>query len=198
MSADTIRLRVARLSLTLVMLLFALTACERGAITRPDAVAPAAPGDTAAVQPATAALADVNQQLAALRSLTAHYHDIEDATANGYIAAVTPCLALAGVGAMGVHRGNPEFINDPAVDVLEPELLLYEPQKDGTMRFVGVEYIIPFALRPSTAPAPPLLGQTMHQNHEAGLWALHVWIGRENPDGLFADWNPKVSCEFAS
>jgi hypothetical protein len=26
---------------------------------------------------------------------------------------------------------------------------------------------------------------------------LHVWHFRENPSGVFADWNPRVSCQYA-
>jgi hypothetical protein len=26
------------------------------------------------------------------------------------------------------------------------------------------------------------------------FYALHVWAWKENPNGTFADWNPKVSC----
>jgi hypothetical protein len=27
-----------------------------------------------------------------------------------------------------------------------------------------------------------------------GIWYLHVWIWEPNPSGLFADWNPSVTC----
>jgi len=30
------------------------------------------------------------------------------------------------------------------------------------------------------------------------VWALHVWAWRENPSGLYANWNPKVSCQYAT
>jgi hypothetical protein len=26
------------------------------------------------------------------------------------------------------------------------------------------------------------------------FYELHVWAWRDNPNGTFADWNPKVSC----
>ena len=31
----------------------------------------------------------------------------------------------------------------------------------------------------------------------AGVWGLHAWVGRHNPEGMFTAWNPLVSCEFA-
>ena len=30
-----------------------------------------------------------------------------------------------------------------------------------------------------------------------GIWALHVWVGTENPTGIFQDFNPEVNCDFA-
>ena len=39
-----------------------------------------------------------------------------------------------------------------------------------------------------------LFGETFHRNDGAGLWVLHVWLWNHNPAGLFADWNPTVSC----
>jgi hypothetical protein len=191
------RIRICVLSSLVVVLAIALAACERTPVTAPDRVAPAGTNAAAAIQPPAGTPADVNAQLAQLRALVAHFHDLEDAMAAGYTVQVTPCLELPGVGAMGFHYGNPEFIIDPAENALQPELLLYEPQKNGKLRFVGVEYIIPFDLLPSTATPPVVLGQPMHQNFEAGLWALHAWVGRENPTGIFEDWNPKVSCQYA-
>ena len=29
----------------------------------------------------------------------------------------------------------------------------------------------------------------------AALYELHVWAWRDNPNGTYVDWNPKVSCE---
>jgi hypothetical protein len=26
------------------------------------------------------------------------------------------------------------------------------------------------------------------------FWELHAWVWRHNPNGLFDDWNPRVSC----
>lgn len=79
----------------------------------------------------------------------------------------------------------------------EPQVLLYEPLQGGGLQFIGVEYIIPFDIVPATAEPPMILGQHYHANQELGFWALHVWTEKDNSNGLFYDWNPKVSCEFA-
>jgi hypothetical protein len=99
---------------------------------------------------------------------------------------------------MGLHYGNLAYIQDRGVvNLLQPELLLYEPEKNGKLRFMGVEYIVPFTDHPATAAPPTLLGQEFAQVPEFGVWGLHIWVGRHNSSGTFAPWNPKVSCENA-
>jgi hypothetical protein len=134
----------------------------------------------------------MNQELAALRRATAPFHNFDKAAAAGYGVQLTPCDEQLPDGAQGYHYGNPALI-DGTASLLEPEILQYEPQAGGHLRLVGIEYIVPL-----TEPQPPpLLGQQFHANQAAGLWALHVWAWRHNPSGMFADWNPKVSCKHA-
>ena len=33
---------------------------------------------------------------------------------------------------------------------------------------------------------------------DACMVALHVWLWKDNPSGLYADWNPAVSCQHAA
>jgi hypothetical protein len=176
------------LSFTLLTLLLA---CE----DRPAALAPEAA--SVAYSPVSASAAAASE-IAQLRRLVAPFHDFDAAVAAGWFAQITPCLEEPGLGAMGFHYGNPAFIGDGGVvELLQPELLLYEPQKNGKLRFVGVEYIVPFADHPTTAAPPTLLGQEFAQVPEFGVWGLHIWVGRENRSGIFSPWNPKVSCEHA-
>ena len=42
-----------------------------------------------------------------------------------------------------------------------------------------------------------LLGQAFAQVPEFGVWGLHIYVGRHNPTGIYAPWNPKVSCANA-
>ena len=82
---------------------------------------------------------------------------------------------------------------DATLDVTRPEVLLYERQPDKSMQLVGVEYIVPFTAW--TDPNPPtLLGQTFVRNLTFNVWALHAWVWRANPRGIFSDWNPNVHC----
>ena len=96
---------------------------------------------------------------------------------------------------MGFHYANTSLI-DATVDAVQPEALLYEPQRDGSLRFVGVEYIVPRTAWSGAEP-PVLYGQTFPYIEAFDVYGLHVWVGTSNPDGVFAAWNPRVSCAFA-
>lgn len=135
------------------------------------------------------------RDVARLRAITARFHRFDVAVAEGWSAQITECFQHATLGGMGFHYGKPDLI-DGSVNVLEPELLLYEPQKNGRMRLVAVEYIVPFAAWTGSEP-PRLYGQSFMRNEAFGIWALHVWHERHNPRGLFADWNPNVTCDNA-
>ena len=180
----------------LFLALLVLSACDNAepAGLAPDDPLLAASAAAAAMQSA-ALSADIQQQVAALRRLTAPFHDIETAEAAGWDFALTPCLSSS-EGGMGVHMANLDLL-DGTAELLGPETLLYEPQKNGRMRLVAIEYLVPFSILPSDADPPELLGQHFHQNLEAGVWALHVWLWRHNPAGLFADFNQNVTCDWA-
>ena len=138
----------------------------------------------------------IADELGHLRAVTARYQRIEAADSAGYSAQLTGCMIDPKLGGMGFHFGKPSTIDNTA-DPLEPEVLLYEPQENGRMRLVAVEYIIPFSVRPRTGPAPRLFGQDFIPNDAEGfkLWGLHAWVWRNNPAGMFADWNPLVNCD---
>ncbi len=134
------------------------------------------------------------RDMAQVRQVTAKYHNVETALADGYIP-VSPCEQLPGVGAMGIHYLNPALALDLAIDPLTPEVLLYVPSGAG-LRLVGVEYFVASVGQ----PAPRVLGQTFDgpmAGHSPGMpehYDLHAWVWQSNPDGLFAAWNPSVSC----
>lgn len=142
--------------------------------------------------------AEVNRELAALRRATARFHDIATAEASGWNVHFPPeCLTHATMGGMGYHRLN-ESLVDGKVNPSEPELLVYEPEKNGSMRLVAVEYIIPFSVIPETATPPVLFGMPMLQNDVYQVWARHAWVWKDNPNGTFENFDPKVSCQYAS
>lgn len=145
---------------------------------------------------------DLNEQLAELRNATEPFKQIETARDAGYEALVTHptngnrCLVHAQLGGMGFHYLNPALVDD-AVVVASPEVVIYEPQPDGSLELVAVEYIVPFAIRGEDDAPPILFGREFKRNKTFGVWALHAWSWRQNPSGVFSDWNPVVSCDAA-
>ena len=134
------------------------------------------------------------QGVAAVRNATTQFHDIETAKAAGYNVQYPAGCAESPQGAQAFHYLNNNLV-DGTVELLQPELLMYEPQPNGKMQLIGVDYVVPLT---ASATAPTLLGVPFARNEPLGVWALHIWSARPNPSGMFAAWNPKVSCQFAS
>lgn len=132
--------------------------------------------------------------LARVRAATARFHDVATAQAAGYVPG-SPC-ETSPAGGMGVHYVNPELMADPALDPGRPEILLYDTRPDGELRLVGVEWWVPDMgqERPEILGVPfdgPMAG------HAPGMpvhYDLHVWVWRNNPEGMTAQWNPNVTC----
>ena len=90
---------------------------------------------------------------------------------------------------MGQHYVNTGLL-DGTVNAAEPEALVYEVDGDR-LQLVAVEYIIPLSAWQS-ADKPTLFDREFTRIDSLGLWALHAWIWRPNPDGIFANYNPSV------
>jgi hypothetical protein len=93
---------------------------------------------------------------------------------------------------MGYHyvkAGPPDNVFDP----MQPEALVYAPDEQGNLKLVAVEYIV--ANTNQTAPTfdgePFNVGGTPFP---APHWSLHVWLFKNNPLGMFAPFNPDVTC----
>jgi hypothetical protein len=137
-----------------------------------------------------------------VRQATRRYRDVNVAEADGWVPG-TPCVSGPNEGAMGVHYVLPARIGDGEVKADEPEALIYEPMAGGALRLVGVEFIVLAsdweARNPGTTPS--LDGHLMHlvaAPNRYGLPAffeIHVWAWEGNPNGSFADWNTRVSCD---
>ena len=156
--------------------------------------------DASLAQPSTIkAPASEHRDLATLHAATARFNRYEVAKAAGYtFLFMDMCMVDASpdqLGGMGYHYVNTALLDDK-LDVATPEALLYEPESNGRLRLVAVEYVIPKSEWKSADP-PELFGQKLVLN-SFDLWALHVWAWENNPSGLYASWNPRVSCEHAA
>jgi hypothetical protein len=183
------RLRSILTSGTAVLAVAALHACGDA----PPATQQAADTDEHAAGMANGADA---AELAMLNDMFAGYTDITAAQAAGYTERITPCWYHRDHGGQGVHYARTDLI-DGTVSLHEPEIVMYEPRADGTEEFLAIEYIVPFSAWQQADP-PRLLGRDFMRNERLELWVLHVWLGKDNPSGMYADWNPNVSCQHAA
>jgi hypothetical protein len=137
-----------------------------------------------------------------VRKATEQFRDINVATAAGF-AQATPCVSGPDFGAMGVHFVLSSRITNGTLNADEPEALIYEPLSNGSLRLVGVEFIVLASVWTAQHPggSPPALDGQLLNYIEApnryglpAFYELHVWAWEHNPVGSFADWNTQVTC----
>lgn len=123
-------------------------------------------------------------------------------------------------GGMGIHYFRPDLLGitgppNPLVsgtsthtDFRRPAVLIYEPQADGSLELVAVENLVFIdAWERANHPQPPSFHGVAYDrmaddpatevDEAHGFephYDRHVWIYRDNPDGVFAPFNPNVSC----
>jgi hypothetical protein len=165
--------------------------------------------------------------LAEVRAATERFRDVKVALAEGYIRDPGDMCETAEMmgrpasqGAMGIHFFRPDLLGitgppSPRVDgtgthtdFRQPSILIYEPQKDGSLALVAVENLVfARAWRESGQSAPPTFHGVAYDSmvddpntaiDEAHMFEphfdRHVWIYRDNPNGVFAQFNPMVTC----
>jgi hypothetical protein len=153
----------------------------------------------------TAQASSGHQSLRAVRHATARFRTLSVAEGAGYgrlvDAAGVACIDMPGMGAMGVHYVNGDFVGDAVLDPLKPEALVYETDEDARQNLVAVEYItFQSAWDAGHADAPTLFGRAFDVTpapNRFGLpafYSLHAWVWRRNPAGTFAMFNPRVTC----
>lgn len=173
------------------------TACAPSSVevVSPETAHAVVSAPSTSIHSAQPADADVSKDLAAAAPRRGAVPQLRDGASSGMDAS-HPTLSRQPARGWNGLALRPAYV-DGGLDVTKPEALIYEPQEDGSMAFVGVEFAVPFAVLPPEAEAPELFGQTFLHNFGDELWMLHVWVGRHNPEGIFATWNPRVSCQHA-
>ena len=124
---------------------------------------------------------------------TAGYQDVATAEAAGYASSLDTlgCFTDPERGGMGLHYIDQSLMDDQ-VDITKPEALVYELDANGDITgLVAHEYIVPIDAWTKTTP-PQLFGMDFHQHPTLPLWVLHTWLWKDNPAGIFQDWNPAV------
>src|SRR5690242_5679388 len=124
----------------------------------------------------------------------------------------------AKLGAMGMHYFRPDLLgitappnpkvdgNGTYTDFHHPAVLLYEPEADGSMQLIGVENLVfEKAWKAAGHTQPPsfhgvpfdhMIDNPATKVDEAHGFMphfdRHVWVIRDNPNGVFAQYNPNV------
>jgi hypothetical protein len=133
------------------------------------------------------------QDRSAAMLATAGFQDVATAEAAGYTSSLDTlgCFQDPTLGGMGVHYINQSLMDDK-VDITKPEALVYELDATGHITgLVAHEYIVPIAAWHHQRP-PRLFGVDFHKHPTLPLWVLHTWLWKDNPRGVFQDWNPAV------
>ena len=169
-------------------------------------IAPASPLSAQAQQGGPAA--SNAAALTAVRAALDKYKDPIVAVHDGYYSTVG-CVDFPGggmehgameykPGAMGVHFINMALVG-PKLDSTKPQVLLYEPVGDKLV-LTGAEWFVPTQLA-KTPPTilghqlmGPMEGHAPIMPAELHHWDLHVWLYKNNPNGMFSATNPAVKC----
>ena len=123
-------------------------------------------------------------------------------------------------GDMGLHYVRRDLLGLPAkpgtgrvggtgtyTDFQKPAMLVYEPQADGSLELVAVENLVFSSAWHKTQQKPPSFrgvnylllkddpATRLDEAHNfEPHYELHLWVFRDNPKGMFAPFNPTVTC----
>lgn len=180
----------------------------------------------AAVFGASASVADVprtqpDQSLQQLARELEPFKDVNYALQQGYVRG-SPCEQHPTLGAMGHHYVNPRLLgitsqpgqrvngNGTYIGTNPPPILLYIPDSNGGLRLAGIELLVFAEAWHQKHKQPPkfrgrefeyMADDPATSRDEAHNFAphydLHIWLFDHNPSGLYAQWNPALSCSTA-
>ena len=159
------------------------------------------------------------QALSDLRRFSASFHNPKQAERAGYglfalepLTAADGCISDREAGGMGYHYTRGDNLVDDMVSLLDPEFLVYAPDKGPNKvgavnsKLVGFDYFIlysptwpgpdePNFIRPPELhdfPTMKDLPNIQFAPSRFGGWMVHIWLWEQNPDGMFANWNRAV------
>ncbi|HEX3224352.1 MAG TPA: hypothetical protein VHR35_17475 [Nocardioides sp.] len=145
------------------------------------------------------------QQVAAAKAATKGFTHPPAAKKAGYAllkdAAGIACIAMKGMGGMGVHYANGTLVDDK-IQVRHPEAVVYRFTNNGHLKLSALEYLVTKDAWRATHPTgrPKLFGHRFNftpAGNRFGLpafFSLHAWLWYNNPSGTYKMWNPKVHC----
>ena len=130
------------------------------------------------------------KQLATVMRASSGYNSVSDAYSKGYVQA-SDC-----VPGQGYYFVNYNYVRDNSINILEPDVLLFEKGNNG-LHFVGFQYVMPYT---ASGEVPNYFGQDFsgpvdgYIRNEGSYYYLNVWMRKVGKGGRFADYNEKVTC----
>lgn len=188
-----------------------MTGFFRALVLSSALVAPAASAEVPRTQP--------DQALQQLARQLEPYRNVAYAVSQGYVQA-SGCESNPTLGTMGYHYVNPRLLGltgpvngringtGTYTGVEPPAILLYVPDGQGGLRLAGIEMLV-FAAAWNAANAHPPMYRGREYNYMVDdpatttrdeahgfmpHYDLHIWLFDHNPSGLYAQWNPALSC----
>jgi hypothetical protein len=155
---------------------------------------------------AAQANAGTAHQVAVARAATRDFtHPASATKAAGYAllkdAAGIACIAMKGMGGMGIHYANGALVDDK-IQLRHPEALVYRFTRNGHLKLAALEYLVTRDAWRTNHPTgrPSLFGHRFNftpAGNRFGLppyFSLHAWLWYDNPAGTYKMFNPRVHC----
>lgn len=146
------------------------------------------------------------------------FKDVNYALSQGYVRG-SDCESHPTLGSMGFHYANPRLLGFTGpvngrmngtgtyTDPNPPGILLYAPDGHGGLELVGIELLVFAEAWHKEHKQPPKFNgrefNYMADNPDTPQdeahnfmphYDLHIWLFEHNPAGLYAQWNPALSC----
>jgi hypothetical protein len=106
---------------------------------------------------------------------------------------------------MGMHFVNMALVMDGELDITRPEIVIYEPQPNGSLKLIGADYLVLVkAWDDKHDSSPELMGELLHLFEAPNrfklpaFYTLHVWAWKHSLTGTFVNWHTNVSCDAFS
>jgi hypothetical protein len=149
------------------------------------------------------------------------FKSVAYAESQGYVR-TSACETHPTLGAMGHHYANRRLLGITGLvngrvngtgtytEANPPPILLYAPDGQGGLKLVGIELLVfAEAWHAENKQPPKYRGREYNymadnpatpQDEAHGFmphYDLHIWLFEHNPSGLYAQWNPALSCSTA-
>jgi len=153
-----------------------------------------------ATEPTSSQKSQASALIKIVRDSTERFKDVAQAEKEGY-ALQFGCVSGPDSGAMGLHYVNGALVNAGVIDATHPQIVIYEAQPNGRLKLIGADFLVVADAWDKKNQGPPQLMGQIFQYFESpnrfGLppfYTLHVWAWKDNPNGAFVNWHPKVKC----